>query len=189
MTEFMEGLLDRVPGVIDRAGAVLAALGTLDVVIILLTLILMIRAGIRGFVAEAFGVASVFAGIAAAAVLVVPASAYVDAAIGSDSFWNKIIAFLALFLATYAVCKLVGHLFQRLSRSLRLQQLDHLFGVVLGVAEGAVVGAVLIAGMHAQPWFEVAAVLEGSVAAQMAERFLGIGPPAVDGVTEVAIDV
>lgn len=189
MTEFVEGLLDRAPGVVDRAAVVLAQLGTLDVVIVLITLILMIRAGIRGFVAEAFGVASVVAGIAAAAVLVVPASAYVDAAVGSDSFWNKIIAFLALFLATYAVFKLVGHLLQRLARTLHLQQLDHVFGVALGIAEGAVIGAVVIAGMHAQPWFEVAEVLEGSVAAQMAERYLGIGPPAVEGAAEGAVDV
>ncbi len=185
MTEFAEGLLDRLPGVVDRVAVVLAELGTLDVVIILITLILMIRAGIRGFVAEAFGVASVVAGIAVAAVLVVPASAYVDAAVGSDSFWNKIIAFLALFLATYAVFKLVEHVLRRLSRTLRLQQLDHVFGVALGVAEGVVIGAVVIAGMHAQPWFEVAAILEGSVAAQMAEQILGIGSPAVEGAIDV----
>lgn len=185
MTEFSEGLLDRVPGVVERVAAVLAQLGELDVAIILIALILMVRAGIRGFVAEAFGVAALVAGIAVAAAWVVPASAYVDAAVGSDSFWNKIIAFLALFLATYAVFKLVEHVMRGLSRTLRLQQLDHVFGLALGVVEGAVIGAVVIAGLHAQPWFEVAAVLERSVAAQMAEQYLGIGQPAAGSSVDV----
>jgi membrane protein required for colicin V production len=185
MTEFLENVLHQVPVFVDRLAAVLAGLGTLDVVLILIALILTIRAGIRGFVSEAFGVASVVAGIAVAAVLVVPASAYVDAAADSDSFWNKVIAFLGLFLATYAVLKLVEYILHRLFRSLHLQQLDHVFGLALGVAEGAVIGAVAIAGMHAQPWFDVAAVLEGSVAAQVAEQTLGIGPPTVGSAADV----
>ena len=185
MTEFVENVLDEVPVLVDRLAVVLAGLGTLDVVLILVTLILVIRAGIRGFVAEAFGVASVVAGIAVAAVLVVPASVYVDAATGSESFWNKVIAFLILFLATYLVLKLVEYVLHRLSRTLHLQQLDHVFGLALGVAEGAVIGAVAIAGMHAQPWFDVAAVLEGSVAAQVAEQTLGIGPPTVGSAADV----
>ncbi len=185
MTEFVENVLDEVPVLVDRLAVVLAGLGTLDVVLILVTLILVIRAGIRGFVAEAFGVASVVAGIAVAAVLVVPASVYVDAATGSESFWNKVVAFLVLFLATYLVLKLVEYVLHRLSRTLHLQQLDHVFGLALGVAEGAVIGAVAIAGMHAQPWFDVAAVLEGSVAAQVAEQTLGIGPPTVGSAADV----
>lgn len=185
MTEFSEGLLDRVPGIVDRVAVVLEQLGALDVVIILIALILTVRAGIRGFVAEAFGVAAIVAGIAVAAVLVVPASAYVDAAVGSDSFWNRIIAFLALFLATYLAFKLVEHVMRGLSRTLRLQQLDHVFGLALGVVEGTVIGAVMIAGLHAQPWFEVAAVLDASVAAQMAEQYLGIGPPAAGSPVDV----
>lgn len=185
VTDFSEGLLDRVPGIVERVAAVLEQLGTLDVVIILIALILMVRAGIRGFVAEAFGVAAIVAGIAVAAVLVVPASAYVDDAVGSDSFWNKVIAFLALFLATYAAFKLAEHVMRGLSRTLRLQQLDHVFGLALGVVEGAVIGAVVIAGLHAQPWFEVAAVLEESVAARMADQYLGIGPPAAGGSVDV----
>jgi membrane protein required for colicin V production len=185
MTEFVENVLDEVPVLVDRLAVVLAGLGTLDVVLILVTLILVIRAGIRGFVAEAFGVASVVAGIAVAAVLVVPASVYVDAATGSESFWNKVVAFLVLFLATYLVLKLAEYVLHRLSRTLHLQQLDHVFGLALGVAEGAVIGAVAIAGMHAQPWFDVAAVLEGSVAAQVAEQTLGIGPPTVGSAVDV----
>jgi len=180
MTEFLQEIRDHVPVVVDRLAVVLAALGALDVVLIVVTLILAIRAAIRGFVAEAFGVAAVVAGIAVAAFLVVPASAYVDAATGSASFWNKVVAFLVLFLITYLVLKLVGYVLHRLSRTLRLQQLDHLFGLALGVAEGAVIGAVAIAGMHAQPWFpEAAGLLEASVAAQFAEQTLGIGPPPV----------
>ena len=185
MTEFVENVLDEVPVLVDRLAVVLAGLGTLDVVLILVTLILVIRAGIRGFVAEAFGVASVVAGIAVAAVLVVPASVYVDAATGSESFWNKVVAFLVLFLATYLVLKLAEYVLHRLSRTLHLLQLDHVFGLALGVAEGAVIGAVAIAGMHAQPWFDVAAVLEGSVAAQVAEQTLGIGPPTAGSAADV----
>ena len=185
MTEFLQEIRDHVPVVVDRLAVVLAALGTLDVVLIVVTLILAIRAAIRGFVAEAFGVAAVVAGIAVAAVLVVPASAYVDVATGSASFWNKVVAFLVLFLITYLVFKLVGYVMQRLSRTLRLQQLDHLFGLALGVAEGAVIGAVAIAAMQAQPWFDVAALLGESVAARVAEQTLGIGPPPVGSAADV----
>ena len=186
MTELMENARDQIPVIMDRLAVVLAGLGTLDLVLILVTLILAVRAAIRGFVAEAFGVAAVVAGIAVAAVLVVPASAYVDVATGSASFWNKVVAFLVLFLATYLVLKLVEYVLHRLFRTLRLQQLDHLFGLALGVAEGAVTGALAIAGMHAQPWFpEAAGLLEASVAAQFAEQTLGIGPPSTGSAADV----
>ena len=185
MTEFMENALDRIPVFVDRLAVVLAGLGTLDVVLMVVILILAIRAAIRGFVAEAFGVAAVVAGVAVAAILVEPASAYVDVSIGNESFWNKVVAFLVLFLATYLVLKLVEHILHRVSRTLRLQQLDHLFGLALGVAEGVVLGAVAIAAMQAQPWFDVAALLEQSVAAQVAEQTLGIGPPSIGSSTDV----
>ena len=182
----METVLDRIPVFVDRLAVVLAGLGTLDVVLMVVTLILAIRAAIRGFVAEAFGVAAVVAGVAVAAVLVGPASAYVDVATGSSSFWNKVVAFLVLFLGTYLVLKLVEYVVHRISRTLRLQQLDHLFGLALGVAEGAVIGAVAIAGMHAQPWFpEAAGLLEASVAARFAEQTLGIGPPSAGSAADV----
>ncbi len=186
MTELTENVRDQIPVFMDRLAVVLAGLGTLDVVLILVTLILAIRAAIRGFVAEAFGVAAVVAGIAVAAVLVVPASAFVDVATGSESFWNKVVAFLVLFLITYVALKLLEHILQRVLRTLRLQQLDHLFGLALGVAEGAVIGALAIAGMHAQPWFpEAAGLLEASVAAQFAEQTLGIGPPSTGSAADV----
>ncbi len=186
MTELMENVRDQIPVFMDRMAVVLAGLGTLDVVLIVVTLILAIRAAIRGLVAEAFGVAAVVAGIAMAAILVVPASAYVDVATGSASFWNKVVAFLALFLITYLVLKLLAHILQRVSRALYLQPLDHLFGLALGVAEGAVIGALAIAGMHAQPWFpEAAGLLEASVAAQFAEQTLGIGPPSFGSAADV----
>lgn len=185
MTEFLQELRDQVPAVVDRLAVMLAGLGTLDVVLILVTLILAIRAAIHGFVAEAFGVAAVVAGIAVAAFLVGPASAYVDVATDSASFWNKVVAFLVLFLATYLMLKLVEYVLHRLSRTLRLQQLDHLFGLALGVAEGVVIGAVAIAGMQAQPWFDVATLLEESVAARVAEQTLGIGPPSFGNAADV----
>ena len=174
MTEFAQSVLEAVPVVVDRLAVVLAALGPLDVVLILVTLALAIRAAVRGFVAEAFGVAAVVAGVAVAAILVVPASRYVDGIVGSESFWNRVIAFLVLFLATYASLKLIEHILHRLSEGLHLQQLDHVFGLALGVAEGAIIGTVLIAGLHAQPWFDVGGLLDGSVAAAVVEQTLGI---------------
>ena len=185
MTGLLKNFRDEVPVFVEKMSVVLAGLGTLDVVMILIIIILTVRAGIRGFVAEAFGVASVVAGIGVAAVLAAPVSAYVDAATGSDSFWNKVIAFLVLFLMTYLVFKLVQHVLHRVSQNLRLQQLDHVFGLALGVAEGVVIGAVVIAGMNAQPWFDVTGVLEKSVLAQVAEQTLGIGLTAVGSAGDV----
>ena len=49
------------------------------------------------------------AGVAVAAILVVPASRYVDGFVGSQSFWNRVITFLVLFLMTYVALKLVEY--------------------------------------------------------------------------------
>ncbi len=184
MTEFIGGLLNAVPTAISQLTAVLAALGPLDIVIVLLSLALAIRAAIRGFVAEAFGVAAIVAGVAVAAVLVIPASRYVDDAIGNESFWNRVIAFIVLFLGTYAALKLIEYILRRLSQGLRLQQLDHLFGLSLGFCEGVIISTVLIAGLHAQPWFDVSGLLNSSVVAGFVEQALGLDQ-AVDRVPSV----
>jgi len=174
MPEFVESLLDAVPGSVSRLADVLAAFGPLDVVLVLITLALAVRAAIRGLVAEAFGIAAVVAGVAVAAVLVVPASRYVDGIIGSESFWNRVIAFLVLFLATYAGLKMIEFILRRISESLHLKQLDHLFGLVLGVGEGAIIGTVLIAGLKVQPWFDVGGLLDGSIAVEVVEQTFGL---------------
>ena len=133
---------------------------------------------------SAFGITTGITSVVAAALLVGPLSAHMVAATGSEPlFWHKIIILLGLFVATYAVLKLpeshmqqIGVATGRATEPRRYRVLLLVYSLTLGIAEAAAIGAILIAGMRAQPWVDYAEVFERSVAARVAEHKLGIGP-------------
>lgn len=143
---------------------------------------LLMRLLRRRFVAPlAFNVTTVTVGIVVAAILIGPASAHV--AIAAESLWNKVIAFLALFLVTYSVLKLPESHMQQIgihARQAALVTSEHvllrMYALGLGVVEAAAILAAVIAGMHVQPWLDLSGYLERNALAQLAERVLGIGP-------------
>ena len=109
-----------------------------DGIVLIVVVVAAIRAAFRGFVAELFGVAAIAAGIGVGALLYSPLAVAMDQWWGA-SVWNRIAAFLGIFLACYMLMKLVEALFHRFFDALDLEKLDRVLGLFVGIAEGLAV--------------------------------------------------
>jgi membrane protein required for colicin V production len=143
-----------------------------DVLFTGLILVLIVRASIRGFVAEALSMAAIVAAVAAAILFATPVAGMIEARFG-PSIWSRIGAFLALFVVAYLLVKVVEGLLHRVLESLNLNQLDRALGVVLGAVEGLLVVSALIVILSMQPFFDPRELLEGSIYVKFLGPVLG----------------
>ena len=136
-----------------------------DGIVLIVVVAAAIRAAIRGFVAELFGVAAIAAGIGIGALLYGPLAVAMDGWWGV-SVWNRIGAFLAIFLACYLILKLVEALFHRFFEALDLERLDRVLGMFVGLAEGLAVTFALFVVLRVQPIIDTTSLFDGSIVAQ-----------------------
>ncbi|AFG36690.1 CvpA family protein [Spirochaeta africana] len=141
-------------------------LNPIDVVFTLILVILVLRAGFRGFVREFMAVAAIVLGVAAAALFAGLVSIWLDQILG-PSMWNHVIAFLGLFLLVYLVIKLTEGLLNTLVERIHLDALDHALGLFFGCVEGLLVIFMLIMIMQVQPFIRLDAVLRNSLYAEL----------------------
>jgi uncharacterized membrane protein required for colicin V production len=129
-----------------------------DGIFLIVVFVAGIRAAVRGFVAELFTVAAVAGGILLATLLHPPVAVAMDGWWG-PSGWNRVVAFLAIFLLGYVLLKIVESWFHRFFEALQLQKLDHVLGLFLGVAEGLTLTFAVFVLLTVQtlidtePWF------------------------------------
>ena len=129
-------------------------MAVVDVVCGVLVLVAGLRGAVRGFVAEVFSVGAIAVGLTVAIVGFPIAALQLDVWWGA-SVWNRVIAFLALFVASYLLLKIIEATLHRCFASLRLGRLDHALGLFVGLAEGLIVGYVLLVLLLAQPVIDV----------------------------------
>ena len=133
-----------------------------DGVVLIVVVAAAIRAAIRGFVAELFGVAAIAAGIGIGALLYGPLAVAMDSWWGS-SVWNRIGAFLAVFIACYLLMKIIEALFHRFLDALELEKLDRALGLFVGLAEGIAVTFALFVVLRVQPIVDTTTLFDGSI--------------------------
>ena len=137
-----------------------------DGIVLIVVIAAAIRAAIRGFVAELFGVAAIATGIGVGALL------YGLLAVAMDGWWgvsvlNRIGAFLAIFLACYLLLKLVEALFHRFFDALELEKLDRVLGLFVGLAEGlALTFALFVVLRLVDPIVGTSSLFDGSIVAE-----------------------
>ncbi|MDR1933893.1 MAG: CvpA family protein [Spirochaetales bacterium] len=133
----------------------------LDIVCGIIVLFMLIRGLLRGALAEFFSLGAIVAGIVAAVLFSASLGAAVEEYIGFNN-WGRIIAFMALFLVTYVVMKIMEKILKGFVNSVNLQNLDKALGVFLGFAEGIALAALVISVLRLQPVFDLRNVFEGS---------------------------
>ncbi|MFW6364118.1 MAG: CvpA family protein [Spirochaeta sp.] len=141
-------------------------LNPIDVVFTLLLVILVLRAGFRGFVREFMAVAAVVLGIGSAAVFAGVVSLWLDQILG-PSLCNHVIAFLGLFLVVYLVVKLTEGALNALVEHIHLDALDHALGLFFGCIEGLLAIFVIILVLQIQPFIRIDGVLQASLYADL----------------------
>ena len=160
-------------------------MAAVDVVCGAILLAAAIRVAVRGFVAEVFSVGAVVAGLAAA-VLGHPLAARQLAEWWGAGWWNVAVAAVVLFVAGYLLVKLVEAMFESFFSSLRLQGLDRILGLAMGLAEGLIVVYLLLFLLHVQTVVDAESWFAGSlVQGLLLPWMLGIMPfPALPAAQE-----
>lgn len=138
-----------------------------DVFFIILTLILVIRSTLRGFVTEFMSLMAVLCGFAAAILLYRAGGAFIRERFMSDiKYLPEIVAFAGLFFILFAFVKLMEYMLAEIVDRVKLYAVDRFLGFVLGIAEGLVAVSLILLLFTVQPLFDEEPLLRGSVFAE-----------------------
>jgi membrane protein required for colicin V production len=138
-----------------------------DVFFIILTLILVIRSTLRGFVTEFMSLMAVACGFAAAILLYRAGGAFIREKFMNDmKYLPEIVAFAGLFFILFAFVKLMEYMLTEIVDRIKLYAVDRFLGFVLGVAEGVVAVSLILLLFVVQPLFDAEPLLAGSVFAE-----------------------
>ena len=151
--------------------------GVLDYIFGALITAAVLRCLLKGFIAEIVAVAGVGGGILCA-VLFSPVVAELLVRWLGDSIWNRVIAFLLIFLVVYLVVKVFEGLLYRLLDALQLENLDRALGFFLGLLEGLVVTFLLILLLAGQNLVDLDSLLNESLLVRFVATILPSYLPA-----------
>jgi membrane protein required for colicin V production len=138
----------------------------IDIVFIIVLLITVVRALVRGFVHEFMSMAAIILGIVTAVLLSGVVAVKIAPYIGNTT-WTQVVAFLGLFLAVYIVVKIFESALNRLVERINLDSLDRALGFFLGMAEGLVLIFIIILIMRVQPFVDLTSVIDHSAFARV----------------------
>lgn len=134
----------------------------IDIIIMLVIIAAAIRGAIKGFVAEAASMAAIIFGIGGAILFSRKLSLMLERYLGRTA-WNQIITFLLIFLVIYIGIKLLEGILHAVFEKLNLNKLDRALGFFLGVAEGLLIGGLVLFLLNWQPVFETHELLRNSL--------------------------
>ena len=158
--------------VVDRGGCTVYDTGmgfaALDIVLAIIILILVVRAGLRGVIREAGGLAAWTLGILFAISFYSHGGAYIRSkALAGVDLVPEILAFIGLFAIVFLAITIISTMLSGIIEQLGLNVLDNGLGVLFGLFEGIVFAALAIYVISRQPLFDPNLLLEGSIFAKV----------------------
>lgn len=133
----------------------------IDIVFIIIIVVFMISAAVKGLIKEFFGKAAFIGGIIFAVIFTPKLELYVQSGIKNTTI-AKVISFLLIFVIVFLIVKIIQEIISRIFSGEILRGLDRSLGLVFGIIEGIAVVAFILVLMEAQPWFNVDSLLKGS---------------------------
>ena len=162
----------------------------LDYIFGAVILVSVIRCIFKGFVAEVIAVAALGGGIICGILFSGPGAAVIARGLGESS-WNRVIAFLVIFIGVYLGLKILEGILYRFLDAVNLENLDRALGFFLGIIEGAVVCVLIILVLVNQPFFNTGRLVDDSFFAGIVLDILpAIGGQGIDisaGVVEQGV--
>jgi membrane protein required for colicin V production len=159
-------------------------LKVIDIVFIGLTLLLVIRCTLRGFLSEFMTLASLVLGVLGSIFLYRDSAAFLRAQ-GIEAVTGKIpeilqrllpglirnipeiLSFILVFVLVFILVKLVEYLLVDIVKRINLGGVDRFLGFLFGLAEGIAVTSLLLLVLALQPVFDAGPLLEGSLFAEL----------------------
>ena len=133
------------------------SMNTLDWLLVILVAYSVVRAFLRGFFQEAFGLGGLILGFLFACWFYRPLAVDLKGLITSTDI-AELVAFLLILAGTMILASLLGRLLRRTASAIGLGFIDRLMGAAFGLVRGALLGVALLFAMTAflpsAPWIE-----------------------------------
>ena len=140
----------------------------IDLIFAILIALLVIRGYLRGFITELFSWAGLVLAILAAVFFHPAGAAYIRKNIMSEvRYVPEILAFIAIFLITILVSKMLRRLLKDVVTGSHLGNLDKILGAVFGLVEGLAVVTLVLFVLNVQPIFDISKLISDSIFAQI----------------------
>ena len=138
------------------------SINVLDTILLIISIIVIIKVTVRGFVDEFFSMAAFLLAIAAAFWFYRPLSLHTKVS-GLSPMAMKLIAFFMIFIVVFIAVKLLQMLVSAVFNNEILNSLDHALGFFLGIFEAYIVLIILVAILQLQPFFNVDELIACSI--------------------------
>jgi membrane protein required for colicin V production len=156
----------------------------IDYVFIGLTLLLVVRCTLRGFISEFMTLASLVLAVLGSVFLYRNCAAFLRGR-GPEAFTEKIppllrrlfpalarnipeiLSFVLIFVLIFILVKLVEYLLTDIVERINLGGVDRFLGFLFGFAEGIMITSLLLLAFALQPVFDAGPLLEGSFFAEL----------------------
>jgi membrane protein required for colicin V production len=136
----------------------------IDIIFLVLTVIFIIRCGLRGLIKEVMSMAAVALGLFAAVSFYRSGAAFVRTKILADvAVLPELIAFVSILAIVFFAIKILEHIIHDIITRINVGGLDHALGLVFGILEGLVVVRLIIFVLGIQPLFDAKSLLEHSI--------------------------
>jgi membrane protein required for colicin V production len=153
----------------------------IDIIFIFLTLLLVIRCALRGFVAELMPIAAVVLGLLTALYLYKNGGLFIRGFFFKDvKYIPEMMAFTALFMVVFGAIKVVEHIIKDIIRRIGLNGIDRFLGFLFGFVEGLVLISLVLWVFTVQPLFDEKPLLERSFFAEYILPVINGKGPAVN---------
>ena len=138
------------------------SISILDMVLLIISIIVIIKVTVRGFVDEFFSMAAFLLAVAAAFWFYHPLSLHTKVN-GLSPTLMKLIAFFMIFIVVFIAVKLLQMLISAVFNNEILKSLDHALGFFLGLFEAYIVLIIIVALLQLLPFFNIDALIARSV--------------------------
>jgi membrane protein required for colicin V production len=150
------------------------SMAIIDIIFLALTVILIIRCGLRGLIKEVMSMASVALGLLAAVLFYRQGAAFVRTKILSDvAVLPELIAFVTLLAIVFFAIKILEHILQDIIERIHVGGLDHALGLVFGLLEGLILAKLILFVIDIQPLFSAESLLEHSIFVKLLDPLMG----------------
>jgi len=119
-----------------------------DLLIVVLLVVSMVSAFVKGFFVEVFSLVGVIAGLFVAAANYGAAAIWIERVVANPAIAN-LIAFLVIAMAVMVLTGLAGRLLRHVVRAVGLGIVDRLLGAAFGLARGCIVITLVLMGVVA----------------------------------------
>lgn len=138
-----------------------------DIICLVLTVIIVVRCVLKGFISEVMSMASVVIGILAAVLLYKNGAAFIRAKWLEAKIIPEVLAFAAIFLIVFLLVRFVEYLLKDIIHRINLRGLDRLLGLIFGFLEAFVLMCLILFILAVQPLFDPEFIFQNSIVAEI----------------------